>query len=241
MGTLKKKVNGEKFRFTGILKKKNLIKRSTNIKKTGKFNVPITNFFWKTFSEQFFFSWVNCNTQWNYYRFMAFKPDLHITAQCIINFICINNTFLLTTETVEPNSPRTQTPTDMTSGNTSETLTTTQQIIIQQTTTYVTNNIQTTSSQSTSMPQKSLLTTSESAITAANSTEIFSEKPNSTVTGTSFNRNTVYTKITQDQGHLHSFQCCAVLAHHFRFHIGSSIPLCLLIYILMLLIYLCLL
>ncbi|XP_056122454.1 uncharacterized protein LOC130100846 isoform X2 [Rhinichthys klamathensis goyatoka] len=83
-------------------------------------------------------------------------------------------------ETVEPNSPRTQTPTDMTSGDTSETLTTTQQTIIQQTTTDVTNNTQTTSSQSTWMPRKSLLTTSESAITTVNSTETFSEKSNNT-------------------------------------------------------------
>lgn len=120
---------------------------------------------------------------------MAFKPDLDITAQCI-NFICIN-TFIETTEPAELSSPGTQTPTDMTSGDTSETLTTTQQITIQQTTTDVTNNTQTTSSQSTWMPQKSLLTTSESPITTVNSTETFSEKSNSTVTGTRFNRNTV--------------------------------------------------
>ncbi|KAG1928519.1 hypothetical protein F2P79_023585 [Pimephales promelas] len=78
-------------------------------------------------------------------------------------------------ETVQPESPRTQTSTYMTSGDTSETLTTTQQTIIQQTTTDVANNTQTTSSQS-------LLTilTTESAITIVNSTETFSEKPNGT-------------------------------------------------------------
>lgn len=87
-----------------------------------------------------------------------------------------------TTKPAEFSSPGTQTPTDMTSGDTSETLTTTQQITIQQTTTDVTDNTQTTSSQSTWMPQKSLLTTSESPITTVNSTETFSEKSNSTVT-----------------------------------------------------------
>jgi len=100
-----------------------------------------------------------------------------LTSYIIITFII--------TETVQPESQRTQTSTYMTSGDTSETLTTTQQTIIQQTTTDVANNTQTTSSQS-------LLTilTTESAITIVNSTETFSEKPNGTA-GRRFNTNTV--------------------------------------------------
>lgn len=98
--------------------------------------------------------------------------------------------FILTTEKEKTKSPTTQISTDMTNpGDTSQT--TTQRIIIQQTSMDVANDTQTTTLQSTWLPQKSVLTTFESAITTINSNETtFPEKTNSTVTGKRFNRNT---------------------------------------------------